>query len=320
MREMEKPRILVVDDFSQGFIHNLAKYAEVIKVPHVDDAVSLRGIAFLIIRSKTRVDKTLVDRMPNLKCVISATHGKDHICTNYLREKGVRFHNVSVQSYDVAQGVMAYILAHSTNLVIADRMMKREEWKKELLKGCRLKGKTIGIIGYGRTGRKVATLAAAFGMNILAYDPRRKRGEFAVTLNELLERSDIITLHTPLTKKTKGMIGRDEICRMRDGAFLINTARSRIIDEEGLLDALRKGKLGGAALDVYEREPPFKNKVSSKLIQDDRVIATPHSIAQTAEAMEDKEERVLRIIRNYLLSCNAENGFYFKRDDDADKP
>ncbi|MFQ5836472.1 MAG: NAD(P)-dependent oxidoreductase [Candidatus Bathyarchaeia archaeon] len=297
---MNKHRILVADDYNKKFFYELAKYGEVVKASNIDDDVQLDDVTILVVRSKTRVNEKLVDRMPNLKCVISATHGVDHVHVDYLKGKGIRFYNVPVQSYDVAQGVMAYILAHSTNLVEGDRSMKRGEWKKKELRGCRIKGKTLGIIGYGRIGKEVAKMASALGMNVVAYDPYVKNNEFATTLDTLLETSDFITVHVPLTEETKDMIGKNEINKMKEGAYLINTARGGIVDEKALLDALYKGKLSGAALDVYEHQPAFENEVSNKLIRDEKVIATPHSIGQSTEAIEEKGEGVIKIIKDYI--------------------
>lgn len=297
---MNKHKILVADDYSKDFFDELVKYGEVAKASNIDDDVQLDDVTILVVRSKTRVNKKLVDRMRNLKCVISATHGVDHVHVDYLREKGIRFYNVPVQSYDVAQGVMAYILAHSTNLVEGDRSMKRGEWKKKELKGCRIKGKTLGIVGYGRIGKEVAKMASALGMNVVVYDPYVKNNKNAVTLDTLLETSDFITIHVPLAEETKDMIGKNEISKMKNGVYLINTARGGIIDEKALLDALRKGKLSGAALDVYKHQPAFENEVSSKLIRNKKVITTPHSIGQSTEALEEKGEGVIKIIKDFI--------------------
>ena len=302
---MKKHKILVADDYSKKFFGELAKYGEVAKASNIDDDVQLDNVTILVVRSKTKVNEKLVDRMRNLKCVISATHGMDHICVGYLKEKGIRCYNVPVQSYDVAEGVMAYILAHSTKLIEGDRTMKRGEWKKKELKGCRIKGKTLGIIGYGRIGKEVARMASALGMNVVVYDPYVEDNEIAVTLDTLLETSDFTTVHAPLTEETKGMIGKNEISKMKNGAYLINTARGGIIDEKALLDALYKGKLSGAALDVYEHQPAFENEVSNKLIRDEKVIATPHSIGQSTEAVEQKGEGVIKIIKDFIHQNNS---------------
>jgi len=297
---MNKHKILVADNYGKEFYDQLAKYGEVVKATNIDDDVQLDDVTILVVRSKTKVNEKLVDRMRNLRCVITATHGIDHVNVGCLKEKGIKFYNVPVQSYDVAQGVMAYILAHSTNLVKGDRSMKRGEWKKKELRGCRIKCKTLGIIGYGRIGKEVARMASALEMNVVVYDPYVKSGEFAVTLNELLEMSDFITVHVPLTEKTKHMIGKNEISKMKNGVYLINTSRGGIIDEGALLDALHEGKLSGVALDVYEHHSPFENELSNRLIKDERVIAAPHSIGQTIEAIEEKGEGVIKIIKDYI--------------------
>ena len=297
---MNKHKILVADNYGEEFYDQLARYGEVVKAIDIDDDVPLDDVTILVVRSKTKVNEKLVDRMRNLKCVITATHGIDHVDVDYLKQKGIKFYNIPVQSYDVAQGVMAYILAHSTNLVEGNRSMKRGEWKKKELRGCRIKGKTLGIIGYGRIGKEIARMASALEMKVVVYDPYVKSGEFAVTLDELLETSDFITIHIPLTEETKHMIGKNEISKMKDGVYLINTSRGGVIDEGALLDALRKGKISGVALDVYERHPPFENELSNRLIKDKRVIATPHSIGQTIEAIEEKGEGVIEIIKNHI--------------------
>ena len=302
---MNKHKILGADDYSKKFFDELAEYGEVAKASNIDNDVKLDDVTILVVRSKTRVNEKLVERMRNLRCVISATHGVDHVYVGCLEEKAIQFCNVPVQSYDVAQGVMAYILAHSTNLVEGDRSMKRGEWKKKELKGCRIKGKTLGIIGYGRIGKEVAKMASALEMKVVAYDPCVKDNEFAVTVDTLLETSDFITIHAPLTEETKGMIGKDEISKMKNGAYLINTARGGIINEKALLDALYKGKLSGVALDVYEHQPAFENEVSNKLIRDNKVIATPHSIGQSTEAIEEKGEGVIKIIKNFILGNSS---------------
>jgi len=296
---MTKHKILVADDYGKKFYDQVARYGEVVKATDVDDDIQLDDVTILVVRSKTKVNEELVKRMRNLKCVITATHGIDHVDVNCLEEKGIKFYNIPVQSYDVAQGVMAYILAHSTNLVEGDRSMKRGEWKKKELRGCRIRGKTLGIIGYGRIGKEVAKMASALKMNVVVYDPYTS-DDSAVTLDELLETSDFITIHVPLTNETKHMIGKNEISKMKDGAYLINTSRGGVIDEEALSDALREGKLSGVALDVYEQQPPFENELSNSLIKDKRVLATPHSIGQTSEAVEEKGEGVIKIIKNHV--------------------
>jgi D-3-phosphoglycerate dehydrogenase len=261
----------------------------------------LDKVTILVVRSKTKVNKELVDLMKSLECVITATHGIDHIDLDCLNEHGIRFHNVPAQSYDVAQGVIAYILAHCTNLVEGDRSMKRGEWKKTSLIGCRVSGKTLGIIGCGKIGREVARLGSALGMKVVVSDPciQDEPGVTVVTLDTLLRTSDFITVNCPLTNGTRDLIGKEEIAKMKDGAFLVNTARGGIINEEALLDAVKSGKVG-AALDVFSTKTPFEDELVNGLIQNERVIATPHSIGQSYEAIVEKGEGVINAIEEHV--------------------
>jgi D-3-phosphoglycerate dehydrogenase len=260
----------------------------------------LDKVTILVVRSKTKVNKELVDIMKSLKCVITATHGIDHIDLDCLNEHGIKFHNVPAQSYDVAQGVIAYILAHSTNLVEGDRSLKRGEWKKTSLIGCRVTGKTLGLIGCGKIGREVARLGSALGMKVVVSDPCLQDDDVTVvSLDELLRTSDFITVNCPLTNSTRDLIGKEEIAKMKDGTFLVNTARGGIINEQALLDAVRSGKVG-AALDVLVSKTPFEDELANSLIQNERVIVTPHSIGQTFEAIEEKGEGVIKAIEEHV--------------------
>jgi D-3-phosphoglycerate dehydrogenase len=300
---MQKHKILVCDNFGKKFLDQLSKFGQVTQANDIDYSLPLHEVTILVVRSKTKVNKTLVDTMKRLECVITATHGIDHIDLTYLKKKEIKFFNIPVQSYDVAQGVIAYILAHSSNLVEGDRSMKRGEWKKKNLIGCRIKGKTLGIIGCGKIGKEVANLGLALGMKVVVSDPCLQDEKIiVVSLEELLTTSDFITVNCPLTDETRHLIGRKEISKMKDGAFVVNTARGGIIDEEALLKAVRAGKIG-AALDVYESSTPFENETTNNLIKSERVIATPHSIGQTNEAIQEKGKGVLKAIEEFMAAC-----------------
>jgi phosphoglycerate dehydrogenase-like enzyme len=299
---MQKHKILVCDNFGKEFLDKLSKFGQVTQANDIDYNLPLHEVTILVVRSKTKVNKTLVDTMKRLECVITATHGIDHIDLAYLKKKKIKFFNIPVQSYDVAQGVIAYILAHSTNLVEGDRSMKRGEWKKKNLIGYRIKGKTLGIIGCGKIGKEVANLGFALGMKVIVSDPCLQDEKImVVSLEGLLKTSDFITVNCPFTDETRHLIGRKEIAKMKDGAFVVNTARGGIIDEEALLEAVRAGKIG-AALDVYESFTPFENETTNSLIKSERVIATPHSIGQTIEAIEEKAKGVLKSIEEYTVA------------------
>ncbi len=297
---MSNHTILVCDNFGQEFLDHLSRFGKVFQSSDIDYSLPLDKVTILVVRSKTKVNQELVDIMQSLECVITATHGIDHIDLDCLNEHGIKFYNVPAQSYDVAQGVIAYILAHCTNLVEGDRSMKRGEWKKTSLVGCRVTGKTLGIVGCGKIGREVARLGSALRMNVVVSDPCIQGDDVTVvSLDELLRTSDFITVNCPLTGGTRDLIGKEELAKMKDDVFLVNTARGGIINEKALLDAVRSGKVG-AALDVLVSKTPFEDEVANSLIQNERVIATPHSIGQTFEAIEEKGEGVIKAIEDHV--------------------
>jgi D-3-phosphoglycerate dehydrogenase len=293
--------ILVCDNFGEEFLSRLSKFGKVIQSSDIDYNLPVEEVTVLVVRSKTKVNKDTVDVMKKLECVVTATHGLDHIDQPYLAERGISFYNVPAQSYDVAQGVIAYILAHATNLVEGDRSMKRGQWKKTSLIGCRVTGKTLGVVGCGKIGREVARLGCALGMNVVVFDPciADDGTVTLVCMEDLVKSADFISVNCPLTNGTRNLIGAMELAMMKDGVFLVNTARGGIINEEALLDALNAGKVG-AALDVLVSKTPFEDETASKLIQNERVIVTPHSIGQTYEAVQEKGEGVLKAIENHI--------------------
>ncbi|MBT8171953.1 3-phosphoglycerate dehydrogenase [Candidatus Bathyarchaeota archaeon] len=300
---MNNHMILVCDNFGKEFLNRLSDFGEVFQSSDIDYSLPLDKVTILVVRSKTKVNKELVNVMKSLELVITATHGIDHIDLNYLNENGIKFHNVPAQSYDVAQGVIAYILAHATNLVEGDRSMKRGEWNKKSLIGCRVSEKTLGIVGCGKIGREVARLGTALNMAVVISDPciQDAPGVRVVSLDELLRISDFISVNCPLTNCTRDLITQKEIDKMKDGVFLVNTARGGIINEKALLDALKTGKVG-AALDVLVSKKPFEDELSTNLIQNKRVIVTPHSIGQTYEAIEEKGLGVINAIAKHVNS------------------
>jgi D-3-phosphoglycerate dehydrogenase len=188
----------------------------------------------------------------------------------------------------VAELTLALMLALARQIPLAHSSLLRGEWRKAELSGVQLQGKTLGVIGVGRVGSAVAGMATALGMRVLGYDPNlaeatlQERGVEPVDLEALLARSDFISLHVPLNEQTRGMIDAARLARSKPGAFLINTARGGVVDESALLQALESGRLAGAALDVFGREPPGQDP----LLLHPAVVATPHIGAQTAEAQQ----------------------------------
>jgi D-3-phosphoglycerate dehydrogenase len=185
-----------------------------------------------------------------------------------------------------SEHTIAMLMAMARKIPQAQQSLKEKKWERSKFTGCELNEKTLGVVGLGRIGSNVARKAIGLGMRIIAYDPfvdpaKNKGHEFEiVTLDDVIKRADFITVHTPLTKETKGLLGAKQIAQMKDGVRLINCARGGIIDEAALYDALKSGKVAGAALDVFEKEPPFDNP----LLTLDNVVCVPHLGAATQEA------------------------------------
>jgi len=248
----------------------------------------VRDYNVLVVRSRTKVTREIIEAGENLRVVGRAGAGIDNIDVEAAKERGIIVLNTpEAPAIAVAELTMGLLLSLARQIPRADRSMKEGKWAKKEFKGWQLNGKTFGIVGLGHIGEKVARLAKAFGMKILITKRtppspeilKELEAEF-VPLDELLRRSDIISLHVPLTPQTRHMIGEREIQLMKDGAFIINTSRGAVIDEKALFNALKSGKLGGAALDVYEIEPPR----DYSLMKLPNVVCTPHIGAQTVEA------------------------------------
>jgi len=248
----------------------------------------VRDYNVLIVRSRTKVTREIIEAGENLRVVGRAGAGIDNIDVEAAKEKGIIVLNTpEAPAIAVAELTMGLLLSLARQIPRADRSMKEGKWAKKEFKGWQLNGKTFGIVGLGHIGEKVARLAKAFGMKILITKRtppspeilKELEAEF-VPLDELLRRSDIISLHVPLTPQTRHMIGEREIQLMKNGAFIINTSRGAVIDEKALFNALKSGKLGGAALDVYEIEPPR----DYSLMRLPNIVCTPHIGAQTVEA------------------------------------
>lgn len=243
----------------------------------------------LIVRSRTKVAADLVAAGAKLEVVGRAGVGVDNIDLHACKERGIIVVNSPLAaSIAVAELTLALMLALARMIPRADAAMKQGDWIKKQLKGAELYGKTLGLVAVGRIGAAVAERAAAFGMRVLAYDPYltpeqiRERGAEPATLDEVLAQSDFISIHSPLTDETRHMINAGSIAQMKDGVRLVCAGRGGVVDEAALLAALESGKVAGAALDVFETEPPG----ASPLVQHPKVVTTPHIGAQTREAQE----------------------------------
>ncbi len=245
----------------------------------------------LIVRSRTKVRKDVIDASNgSLRLIARVGVGLDNIDVEYAKSKGVKVINAEEAAItSVAELVIGLMISLARGIARADHAMKQGRWIKNELLGIELKGKYIGVVGMGKIGTRVARLARALGMNIIAYDIAkidpmlvRELGIVVTDLDTLMRSADFITLHVPLNDSTKHMIDEQRLALMKRTAYIINTSRGAVIDENALLNALKNKMIAGAALDVFDVEPP----TNQELITLDNIICTPHIGAQTREAQE----------------------------------
>jgi D-3-phosphoglycerate dehydrogenase len=237
----------------------------------------------MVVRSRTKVRKDLIDVCPNLKVIVRGGAGLDTIDHEYAKSKGIAVMNTPLaNSASVAELTIGFMLMMARSLYAASATMKAEKWEKKAFNGDEIGGKVLGLIGVGNIGKEVARRASAMDMTVIAYDPFVKEivGVKLVTLDELLAQADYISLHLPKTKESANMIGAEQFAKMKKGVRIVNAARGGIIEDNALYEALTSGKVAGAALDVFAEEPPTDWKV----VKLDNVIAAPHIGASTKEA------------------------------------
>ena len=236
-----------------------------------------------VVRGRTKIRQPLIDLCPGLKVIVRGGVGLDNIDADYARSKGITVMNTpKASSASVAELAIGLMFMLARSLYKATATMKAEKWEKKAFEGDELGGKTLGLIGIGNIGREVAKRANALGMTVIAYDPYVKEAEGVrlVQLDELLAKSDYISLHLPKTKESANMIGKAQFEKMKAGVRLVNCARGGIVDEAALYEALVSGKVAGAALDVFAEEPP----IDYRLLKLANVIGSPHIGAATHEA------------------------------------
>ena len=251
---------------------------------------SVKDCDVIIVRSRTKITKKVIDFASNVKIIARVGVGLDNIDTNYAESKGIKVLNASEAAMNaVSELVIGHMIALSRNIPKANDGIKNGKWLKKELVGGELRGKYLGIVGVGNIGRNVGRIAKCLRMNLLGYDIYpinqdyvREVGLIKTDLRTLLENSDFVTFHVPLTEKTRHLINSETLSYMKPTAFLINTSRGEIIDEESLFRTLSDKKIAGAALDVFEVEPP----TNTNLLQLPNIICSPHIAAQTKEAQE----------------------------------
>lgn len=275
---------------------------ELVRNPHgrglrADEVVSLGADCVAILAGAEPLGAEVLEKLPALRCISRCGAGLDSIDLQAANARGIRvFNTPDALTRAVAELALGLLLALLRRIPLADRSLRRGEWRKET--GSLLLGRTVGVVGLGRIGRAFAAMLKALGCTVLASDPyadaswAAAQGIELLPLDELLARSDVVSLHVALSPETRGLIGAAEIARMRDGALLVNVSRGEVVDEEALLVALRTGRLGGAALDVFRTEP-----YRGPLTELDTVVLTPHIGSRAREAKLSME---IEAVRNLL--------------------
>ncbi|HEX6068102.1 MAG TPA: hydroxyacid dehydrogenase [Nitrososphaera sp.] len=304
-------RVLVCDSIDQAGIDSMKRaglnvdYKPEIKA---DELVrTVKDYDVIVVRSRTKVTKDVVDAS-SAKIIARVGVGLDNVDTKAAEAKKIKVINAP-EAASVAVGELAIglMISLARSIPRADAEAKKGNWIKKELMGSQLSGKYLGIVGVGNIGRNIGRMAKALRMNLVGYDPYPISKEFisetgmiVTDLNTLLESADFVTCHVPSTPETKHMFNAERLAKMKPTAFLVNTSRGEIIDENALYEALKSGKLGGAALDVFEVEPP----TNKQLLSLPNLVCTPHIGAQTKEAQELAStviaEKIIQILRGVI--------------------
>ncbi len=297
-------KIIVAEKISERGVELLRQPGWNVVLPGKDAlAGELADADALIVRSATRVTSELLEKAPRLRAIGRAGVGVDNIDLDAATRRGVLVMSTpGGNAVSVAEHTFALLLALARQVPRLDAAIHAGRWEKSSAAGTELRRKTLGLIGLGRIGREVARRARAFEMRVLAFDPyisesaAREGGVELVPFERLLGESDFVSLHAALSSATKGLINARTIAQMKRGARLINAARGELVDEAALAEALKSGKLAGAALDVFAQEPP-KNSPLTALAN---VIATPHVAGSTVEAQEEVGTLIAQQVRDFL--------------------
>ena len=298
-------RVLTNDGLQKGAINKLTSLGFEVVNNHYDKyelGTTLNEFDILVIRSATRVTADILDQAQGgkLKLIIRAGVGIDNIDVLYATQKGIVIKNTpNASSESVAELAIGHMFALARFIAISNCTMRDGQWNKKKYEGIELGGKTLGIVGMGRIGKALAKKAEALGMNVIYNDIFGKQDELIyefLELDEILRSSDFISLHVPYDKEKGYLIGKDQFNIMKDGVYLINCARGKVVEETALLEALDNGKIAGAGIDVFEEEPT-KNKA---LVNHPKVSVTPHIGAATKEAQERIGEEVVATIVNFV--------------------
>jgi D-3-phosphoglycerate dehydrogenase len=286
--------IAILDDMEETVVKEISKMG---KVKYKPNHSELANTQFIIVRSATKVNADLLDKAPKTKFVARAGVGLDNVDQKECEKRGIKVYNTpNASSNAVAELALGLIFSLLRNIPKADKTTKEGKWEKKSLIGSELSGKTLGIIGYGRIGSLLGQKAMALGVKVIASSKEKPpEGVEFLSLEEVIKRSDIISIHAPLTNETRGMVNEAFISKMKKNAILINTSRGEIIDEKALFNALKEKKIAGAALDVFSKEP-YTGELSTL----ENVVLTPHIGASTNEAQNRIGEELIKILRSLL--------------------
>jgi D-3-phosphoglycerate dehydrogenase len=298
------PRILISDSVSDTALSLLKQSGIEYKYsPDIEPQELVHEIAeyeALIVRSRTKVTKNLIEKASKLRVIGRAGVGLDNIDTEAAKNRGIKVVNTpDALTNAVAEFTIGLMISLARKITVADSSIRQGNWIKNELIGTELKGKIYATIGIGRIGARVTELAHGFGMRIMANDiipiPQYLIERFQVIVSsqeEIFKNADYVDLHVPLTKETTYLVDYSKITLMKKNAFLINTSRGKVLNESDLIRALNEDKIAGAALDVFETEPP----VRSELLRSDKVVLTPHIAGQTEEAQSEAGRLVVELV------------------------
>lgn len=300
---MSKPVVLIAEELSPATVDALGPDFEIRNVDGTDRPALLEAMAdahAILVRSATKVDAEAIAAGRSLKVIARAGVGLDNVDIKAATTAGVMVVNAPTSNIiSAAELTVGHILSLARHIPAAHAALAQGEWKRSAYTGVELYEKTVGIIGLGRIGALIAARLQAFGVEVISYDPyitaarAQQLGVQTVTLDELLERSDFITIHMPKTPETTGMIAAEQLAKMKPTAFIVNVARGGLIDETALHDALVSKTIAGAGLDVFVQEPPKE----SPLLALPNVVVTPHLGASTDEAQEKAGVSVAKSVR-----------------------
>lgn len=312
-----RTRVLLCDGVAKKAVNMLSEQGlfdiEETKALPENELVSklqTQPVECLVVRSSTTVTRKVFESQNGLKLVGRAGVGVDNIDVTAASASGVKVMNTPGGNANaVVELTLGFMLALARQIPQADRSMKAGKWEKKAFKGIELKGKILGLLGVGKIGYEVAKRARAFGMAVIGYDPYleesklREVCEPVKTPDDIYKRSDFISIHTPLTEETRGMVGDSAFDKMKKGVRIVNAARGGILDEKELLKNMESGRVAGAALDVYSEEPPS----AKTLLEENRLILTPHVGAATEESQDTCAEMLSGQIIEFFTKGKAVN-------------